>query len=296
MSLRQVWFSLFCAGVLGSAAVSIAQRRTEPWLNDVAVFRVDSAGRAHQLSRFSRAGVSSLARLTDGRVVAAYQAFPNGRTDPDFDRVAVRFSTDEGDAWSEPQPIRLIGWPADMRTPFDPTLVTLPDGRVRLYFTSHRGKGPAVDQPAIYSAVSSNGVDYVVDPGVRFHIAGRPVIDCAVVIHQGTFHLFAPENDAAPRGYHAVSPDGLSFTRQPDLSLSGRRWLGAAHSDGALMTFVGTAVDGALWTATSTDGQAWTAQSRLNVPGADPGAVTRRGGDWLVSVTVPPALDASPVR
>jgi len=304
-----MWLSLFCAGMIGSAVMAVAQRRSEPWQNDVAVFRVDASGEAHQVSRFERAGVSSLARLPDGRVVAAYQAFPNGRTDPDFDRVAVRFSSDDGVSWDAATPIRLTGLPESLRSPFDPTLVTLPDGRVRLYFTSLEGRRFEDARPAIYSAVSANGIDYAVEPGVRFAVEGRPVIDCAVVIHRGRFHLFAPDNGEGPApahaeaalppagpGYHAISQDGLAFTRQPDVVLGGRRWLGGAHSDGTLMTFVGTSIGGALWTATSRDGQAWTANSGLNVPGADPGAVSRRDGGLLVSVTVPPSLAASPVR
>jgi len=45
-----------------------------------------------------------------------------------------------------------------MRFPFDPTLVPLPDGRVRLYFTAIGRLRLNEDQPAIYSAVSPNGV------------------------------------------------------------------------------------------------------------------------------------------
>lgn len=37
---------------------------------------------------------------------------------------------------------------------------------------------------------------------IRFGVAGRPVIDCAVVLHRGLFHLYAPDNGrgAAPGG------------------------------------------------------------------------------------------------
>jgi len=73
--------------------------------------------------------------------------------------------------------------------------------------------------------------------GARFAVEGRAVIDCAVALHEGVFHLFAPDNGAGndpgrrgpdklasvrPRegiGYHATSKDGLEFTRQPDAQL-----------------------------------------------------------------------------
>ena len=92
----------------------------------------------------------------------------------------MHFSSDEGRTWTPAEVIRLQGLPKGMRFPFDPTLVPLPDGRVRLYFTSRL---PAAGEalPAIYSAISDNAVDYVFEPGLRFGIAGRAVIDCAVV-------------------------------------------------------------------------------------------------------------------
>jgi hypothetical protein len=273
-----------------------------PWNNDVLVYRVAADGRADPLATFDRAGVSTLARLADGRLVAAHQHFP-ADNDADFDKVAVHFSSDEGRTWTPAQVIHLSGLPDGMRFPFDPTLVPLPDGRIRLYFTSTRGRGPLV-RPAIYSAVSTNALDFVVEPGVRFEIDGRPVIDCAVVLHRGVFHLFAPDNGTAvpgmmprpgtdrPRdgaGYHATSADGLTFTRGEDVRVDGRRrWLGAAQSDGALLTFWGTGEPG-VWMATSADGIAWTLPpNQVRVPGADPGAVRLRDGSWLLSVTGPP--------
>ena len=168
-----------------------------------------------------------MARLKDGRLVAAHQHFP-ADNDADFDKVAVHFSSDEGRAWTPPQVIRVDGLPEGMRFPFDPTLVTLPDGRVRLYFTSLKGRRLEEDRPAIYSAVSSNSINFVFEPGVRFGVEGRPVIDCAVAWHDGVFHLFAPDNGAGVNpgaarrepgerlrestGYHATSKDGLNFT------------------------------------------------------------------------------------
>jgi hypothetical protein len=209
-----------------------------------------------------------------------------------------------------------------MRFPFDPTLVPLPDGRVRLYFTSLRGRRFDEDLPAIYSAVSTNGIDYTVEPGRRFGIEGRHVIDCAVVLHDGVFHLFAPDNGPQPgpgqqmnpnrppdgAGYHATSADGLMFTRVDDVRVDGRRrWLGNAQSDGTVITFFGTGDPGppgppgtprgGVWMATSRDGRAWQLSGTLTVAGADPGAVAAKAGGWIVAVTGPPrGGDPAPVR
>jgi len=286
--------------------------RPGPWDNDIVVHRVARDGTSAPLFTFERAGVATVARLSDGRLIAAHQHFPESN-DADFDKVAVRFSADEGRTWTAAAVIRLSGLDAGMRFPFDPTLVPLPDGRVRLYFTSVRRGGPPGEHlPAIYSAISTDGVAYAVEPGVRFSIDGRSVIDCAVVLHDGVFHLYAPDNGpglppgprppgpggAAPQppalpppgiGYHATSVDGLRFSRGDDVRIEGRRrWLGNAQSDAGRITFFGTGEPG-LWVATSPDGVTWQLdQAPIRLQGADPGAVRLRDGAWLVVATGPP--------
>ena len=115
--------------------------------------------------------------------------------------MAVRFSTDDGKTWTAPQPIAVDGMGNDLARPFDPTLVPLPDGRVRLYFTSNDRRNPnfAMSPPAIYSAISTDGIHYTFEPGVRFAIEGRITIDCAATLHEGVFHLFVPDNGTAAR-------------------------------------------------------------------------------------------------
>jgi hypothetical protein len=285
-----------------------------PWDNDVLVYRVGGDGTLEKLATFERAGVPTVARLKDGRLLAAHQHFPEN-DDASFDKVAVRFSSDEGRSWTAPQVVRMDGLPEGMRFPFDPTLVPLPDGRVRLYFTSLRRRRFDEDRPAIYSAISSDGVRCTFEPGARFGIEGRPVIDCAVALHQEVFHLFAPDNGSGgppgvpgaerrgdeepPRlgaGYHAISRDGLNFIRQEDVQIEGdRRWLGNAQSDGTVIRFFGSGDPGGpgrrggVWVAASADGQSWKLlEGFAPVPGADPGAVKLRDGSWLVVVTGPP--------
>jgi hypothetical protein len=273
-----------------------------PWDNDLLVYRISPDLEVKKVTAFPRGGVPTLARLKDNKLIAAHQYFPENDA-ANFDKVAVRFSSDDGKTWSEPEVIRLKGFPEGMRSPFDPTLVPLPDGRVRMYFTSLRGRRFEEDRPQIYSAISTNGVDYVFEPGVRFGIEGRPVIDCAVALHKGTFHFFAPDNGTgrgAPpgNGYHAVSSDGLTFTRTNDVRLDGRRrWLGNAQSDGKQITFFGTADPGppggdgprsSFWMATSPDGQSWELIKSPNLMGGDPAAVRTRDGGLLVIVTGPP--------
>jgi hypothetical protein len=312
------------AAVVFAALAAFGQRQQGqpgepgPWDRDLLVLRVGPDGKVEQLATLPRAGVPTLARMKDGRLIAAHQYFPESDA-ANFNKVAVRFSEDEGRTWTPPQVIQVAGLPEGMRFPFDPALVALDDGRLRLYFTSLRGFTFAKEAPAIYSAVSPDGIHYTFEPGVRFSIAGRPVIDCAVALHRGVFHLYAPDNGTRGgdgvrlrdkpagtvpppgAGYHATSKDGLNFTRQDDVRIAGgRRWLGNAWSDDQILTFIGTGgppspdgpmagrAGGGIWFATSADGQSWKMLDSAPIPGADPGAVTGKDGGWIVISSGPP--------
>ena len=286
----------------GSRDPASRENRPGPWNNDVLAVRLEADGRTTRLATFPRAGVPTVARLKDGRLLAAFQHFPQD-DERNFDRVAAAFSSDEGQSWTTPQPIAIEGLEAGLARPFDPTLVPLPDGRVRLYFTSNRSPDFRRGVPAIYSAISDDGVRYTFEPGMRFAIEGRVVIDCAVALHEGVFHLLVPDNGSAgdfaqrpPRGeppgggtgYHALSRDGLAFERVADVTLDrANRWLGNLQSDGAWLVFFGTGPGP--WPVTSADGVSWkTSENAARPPGADPGAVKLRDGAWLLLVTSPP--------
>ena len=272
-----------------------------PWDNDVIVIRIGTDGSQERLATFERAGVPTAARLQDGRLVAAYQSFP-ADDERNFDRVAVRFSSDEGRTWTASTPIVVEGMEAGLARPFDPTLVPLPDGRVRLYFTSNRNANNARSVPAIYSAISADAIHYAFEPGVRFAVEGRVAIDCAVALRDGVFHLIVPDNgtlddlaaadarSAPPRGgtgYHAISRDGLTFERLADIGLTGGdRWLGNLVSDGGRLVFFGTGPGP--WPVASADGVTWARSATgAQLAGADPGAVKLKDGSWLVIATGP---------
>lgn len=277
------------------------QAANGPWNNDVLIYRATADGQTQKIGGFERAGVPTIARLRDGRLIAAYQHFP-ADDERHFDRVAVSFSEDEGRTWSKARPIEVESMEEGLARPFDPTLVPLPDGRIRMYFTSNRDRDFRRSTPQIYSAISTDGIHYTFEPGVRFGVEGRIVIDCAVVLHEGTFHLYSPDNGTAdaffenerlhqppPAGsaYHATSTDGLTFTREADVTLNDDvRWLGNAQSDDKAITFFGTGRG--VFTATSLDGSKWQPAGRFAIPGADPGAVPTKDGGWIILATGPP--------
>ena len=275
-----------------------------PWDNALVVQRVAADGAATTIGTFARADVSNIVRLGDGRLALACQAFPAGDA-AHFNRVAVRFSGDDGQTWGEPTPIAVANMDAGLAPPFDPSLVALPDGRVRLYFVTHTGTDEAPGPTAIHSAISTDCVHYEYEPGERLSVPGRVVVDCAAALHAGVFHLVVPDNGTPAEflarrrsgepqpggnGYHATSADGLAFTRVADLPLPSPRdrWFGNLVSDGAQLLFFGTGPGP--WPMASPDGMRWApAAASVAMPGVDPSAVRLKDGSWLVAATRSPA-------
>lgn len=290
-----------------------------PWSNDIAIYKISGTQQNQRLWTFPRAGVSTLARMKDGRLITAFQNFPENDT-ARFDKVAVSFSSDEGVTWTDPATIIVTGMDTTLLRPFDPTLVVLWNGRIRMYFTSRIATDPRSD-PMIFSALSKDGITYRFEPGVRFGVAGKFIIDCAVCIQNRTYHLFAPDNGdntgnwvnmtSTSYGYHAISTNGINFTRVEDVSFSNtnNKWLGNVVNNNGLLNFFGTGPGP--WPAVSDtkEGTTWSNPSPASrqlmpgpgappgpkplgpmpgmLPGADPGAVKLKDGTWLISVTAP---------
>ena len=278
-------------------------------LNDLVVRRVPAHGATEELAVFTSADTSSIARLRDGRIALAFQEFP--ADDPSaFNRAAVRFSDDDGRTWTEAARIVVDNLDASLAPPFDPTLVALPDGRVRLYFISFVARGLKPGTPptatAVYSAISTDGVRFSFEPGVRFAVEGRVVLDVAAALHDGVFHLVVPDNGTAAEflerrakgeaqpggnGYHAVSKDGLAFERAADLPLpsSRNRWWGNLLSNGDSLLFFGTGPGP--WPLVSKDGMRWSVAAKpVALTGVDP-AVLPLGDDALLVVTTRETLE-----
>ncbi len=259
---------------------------TGPWNNDIGVYRIAPGSSAVRVHTFARAGVASVARAESGELIAAFQWFPESNPAA-FDRIALSRSVDGGLTWSTPMTAALTGINGDERAPFDPTLVVLADGRVRMYFTMNKNTPGAIAR--IGSAISSDGVQFALEPGDRFAVTGQMVIDCAAAQLNGTWQLIAPIQGADGSAYRATSTDGLNFVRQPNLSgATTNRWLGALVQIPKGLRFYGTSNAG-VWSARTTDGASWTLDATPSgVPGADPGVAVLPDGTLIVVATVPP--------
>ncbi|MBI4748869.1 MAG: hypothetical protein HY774_10300 [Acidobacteria bacterium] len=236
-----------------------------------------------------RAGVPCVIQDKTGRYLAVFQWFPlDTEHQAYFDKVAVMISED-GQTWLEPQPVQIQGFPSNLQRPYDPTLVVLPDGRFRLYYTSHLLGQPGGEIPvsAFFSAISSDGIHYQFEEGIRFGVEGKRLFDCAVLQLGEQWHLCAPAGRPEDGALHAISTDGLNFTQATTIpSVNGVNWTGNLVAVQNGMRFYGTSSGRGSWWSFSEDGFQWTAPTFTNTMGGDPGIVTM--GNQLTMIYVGP--------
>jgi hypothetical protein len=258
-----------------------------PWRNDQ---RIAIGSSATSFGTFTvwvpQAGVSSLARLPDGRLVGTFQWFPF--TDlAAFDRVAVVFSSDSGRSWSAPRPILVTGFPDTLQRPFDPTITVTERGQLRVYFTTGRTvNGQPTGTLGFSSAISTDGVTYTWEPGMRF-VTTRSTVDCAVVRWNGAWHLVSPVGSPAEGAYHAVSDDGLTFTRLPDIPGAGAsfNFIGNLAVVGSALRFYGGSNQG-VWYTEYAPARGWGVPVVLTgIGGGDPAVIEAVPGRWLLVTT-----------
>jgi hypothetical protein len=263
-----------------------------PWNRNLEIYRSgDGVNFAKAGTFVERAGVPNVILDASARLVAVFQWFPFDNRAA-FDRVAVAFSGDDGKTWTKPVQMAVNGMPESLMRPFDPTVVQLADGRYRLYITSNE-RGPQA-KPAIYSAISSDAVNYEFEPGARFAPADGAV-DCSVVFFEGEWHLWAHNQQAnTGAGYHATSVDGLAFTQQAMVNVgAGRQWIGNAVVYRYALRYFGSGRDG-IWWAASADGANWELATAPGITAGDPSAVVLGSGEVVLIVVGDVRADAGP--
>lgn len=253
-----------------------AQTTNGPWTRDLMIAASSDGTTFSTPETFvERAGVPSVIREADGRLVAAFQWFP--QDDAAFDKVAVAFSDDEGVTWTDPETIVVEGLPDGYQRPFDPTVTVTEDGRIRLFFTTTVGRpGPNADMH-IASAISDDGVTYVVEPGERIIEEGERFYDAAAIRFGGVWHLTTPLH--AIGASHATSEDGVTFTRLDNISSTPWNWTGNLVEIDGKMRFYGGGPGNAWWSE-SADGTSWSTPTRTNTPGGDPAVVQLEDGTY----------------
>jgi len=195
------------------------------------------------------------------------------------ERIALIRSNDNGQTWSEKEFINIQG--IDDRVPVDPAPLLLNDGRIRLYYfdiNEERSSTNPERKNKIYSAISSDGINFVQENGIRF--SEKNIYDPDVILVNNTYRMYVgeiPNN----RVISATSSDGLNFIEG-----------GVAYNDGAVPDVFFKNNTYYLYTAgidisTSADGTSFTKtsyrfESELGMLTADPSVIELNNGEYMM--------------
>ncbi len=233
-------------------------------------------------------GVPSVIKWRGDTLIAAFQWFRLPVGSASWDRVAVKFSYNNGGTWSEPQPIQIPSLPTGYQRPFDPTLVVTDSNKIRIFFSSSATMMPADSQINTYSAISSDGLHYNFEPDARFDHPTTHVIDPAVIKFRGLWHYASPY--AVPfTTYHAISSDGVHFSQVQDLPADMQHnWTGNYMvNDTGELRFYGCAGP-YIWYNSSPNGGQWNGYVNTNISGGDPTVVRTAINNYLMIYTGAP--------
>lgn len=262
----------------------------QPWRGPLKICRSTDGITFTSVQTFQdSSGVPCIIKLNDGRLICAFQWGRQPVGSLTWDRVAVKFSNDSGATWTDPVPVVVNNLPSNYQRPFDPTLVITDDGRIRMFFSS--GQSTMIDSSInTYSATSDDGINYTLDPGVRFSMPEGPVIDPAVIRFRNLWHLENPAGAPAEGAYHNISGDGLNYSRVSNInSDASHNWTGNyVVNDTNELRFYGTGASGTtIWYSSSPNGGEWSSYVHTNIHGGDPGVVKVSDNNYIMIYTGP---------
>ncbi len=229
-------------------------------------------------------GVPSVVRWKGDTLVCAFQWFRVPVSSVSWDKVAVKFSYDNGMTWTDPEPIIVNGLPVNYQRPFDPTLLALNNDSIRIYFSSSDGlPGIGLDSTVnTYSASSTDGIHFTFETDARVDELSNRVIDPAVIRFKNGYHYISPIGSPQQGAYHYISPDGLNFMKVPDIpSDNNHNWTGNyMMKDTGELRFYGCGQ--AIWYKATANGGIWNGYVHTNIQGGDPSVVRTGLNSYLM--------------
>ncbi|MBI4580932.1 MAG: exo-alpha-sialidase, partial [Planctomycetes bacterium] len=253
---------------------------------------------------FVRGGSApALVRLESGELLAVFE-YATKTDNPNKSSLYASRSKDAGKTWLPPRPVGIRGL-ADKLRIGRPTLVVMPSGLVRMYFTTAEptDRARARTGASIQSAVTRDGIEYRLDRQVRIDVQGKsstggsagtsPAARCvAFWTDKQMMLLVSGETSSSAGGSRAgavqqfTSRDGRTFwapdrARQAGsighvLQLDGRHWRMYISSGGAI------------YSRLSSDGLRWQGESGACLKNGLDAAVAPAGkGKYLMLVASP---------
>jgi len=152
----------------------------------------------------------------------------------------------------------------------DPDVILTPDGKYRLYASYMPMGGP---QDKILSAISNYGVSFAQEEGVRYQEGS--ITDPDVINMGENWMMFVSKG---PTTISTISVDGLTFTREGELPISGSVTNTVEVENGYRIYFHSGAAGGGMkiFCAFSADGKTWENAMQV-LEGGPQGSLDQRG-------------------
>ncbi len=228
-------------------------------------------------------GVPSIIKWKGDTLICVFQWFRLPNPSPTWDKVAVKFSYDNGSSWTDPTPIIVHQLPSGYQRPFDPTLVVINNDSLRLFFSSSRMLPPPGQDSIInsYSAISIDGINYYFEPNPRTDLPDKALIDPAVIYFKGIWHYTAP-NNTQNGAFHFTSNDGIHFNQQSNITApTNYLWTGNLMlEDSNECRFYGGG--SGIWYNSTSNFTNWNGYIYTNIQGGDPSVVKISNNSYLM--------------
>ena len=272
--------------ILITLSLSVSAQSTFPWENPLVIARsTDGINFSNRTIFQDSSGVPSAIRWKGDTLICAFQWFRRPNPSPSWDRVAVKYSYDNGLTWTEPTPIVINGIPAQYQRAFDPTLVKLRNSdSIRVYFSSSATPptGGLDSTVNTYSAVSADGINYTFENSPRVDVLNNRAIDPAVIYFNNSWHYHSPIGAPQDGAYHYLSNNGLNFSAVSNVpSDAQHNWTGNfVVEDSSELRFYGSGA--MIWYNSSPNGGVWNGYVNTNVQGGDPTVVKLADNNYLM--------------
>lgn len=202
-------------------------------------------------------------------------------TGPNTESLGLIVSSDGGKTWGKKQTTQVKN-KVNKGAPVDPSVVQLPDGRLRLYYFGSQATAgdpaSAAGQHKVYSALSADGLNFETEPADR--LADERLTDPEVINYNNQWYMYY---SVGPKSKLAISDDGLTFRSKPITGGEVGGVPGAlVTSDGGVRLF--GCSQGGFSSAISSDGVNFTFEQSNVVEGAtcDPAAIKRSNGQYFM--------------
>jgi hypothetical protein len=267
--------------------LSVSQLQAQfPWENPLVIAHSSDGITFNNSTVFQdSSGVPSAISWKGDTLICVFQWFRLPNPSASWDKVAVKFSYDNGISWTEPTPIIINGIPTQYQRPFDPTLVKLLNSdSLRIYYSSSDGipMGGLDSTVNTYSALSADGINFNFEPNPRVDVLNRKVIDPAVVYFNNSWHYTSPIGAPQDGANHYVSPNGINFSAAPVIaSDNSHNWTGNfVVEDSTELRFYGSGP--IIWYNSTANGGLWNGFINTNIQGGDPTVVKLSDSSYIM--------------